>query len=123
MQYIGEYPVDTLILRVYPDQKSSYTLFEDDGRSFDYEKGSIAKTRFECNETDKNTEFIIHPTEGHYIGISNSRTYQLEIESLKKPAEVIVNGRKTEDWKYDVSGKVILFVKQKNTKIQIVTVN
>ncbi|NEW85068.1 MAG: DUF4968 domain-containing protein, partial [Mariniphaga sp.] len=45
MQYIGEFPVDTLILKIYPDKKSSYTLLEDDGTTFDFEKGNIAKTR------------------------------------------------------------------------------
>jgi len=114
MQYISELPVDTLILKVYPEKKSSYTLLEDDGKTFDYEKGDIAKTRFECNETEKNTEFIIHAAEGQYIGIPNRRTYQIEIASSKKPSKIMVNAINTDDWLFDISGKIILIVNQKN---------
>lgn len=119
MQYISEHPVDTMILKVYPDQKSFYTLLEDDGKTFDYEKGSIAKTLFECNETDNITEFIIHPSEGHYIGMPNLRTYQIEIASSKKPIQIKVNGYKTDDWMYDVSGTVILLVNKNNKEIRV----
>jgi alpha-glucosidase (family GH31 glycosyl hydrolase) len=113
MQYIGEHPVDTLILKIFPQNQSSYTLWEDDGRSFDYEKGIIAKTMFECIDTDKETEFIISPCQGSYTGISGSRTYQLEIESPNRPLQVMINGSRTEDWNYDSSSKVILMVYQK----------
>jgi len=113
MQYIGEHPVDTLILKVFPQNQSTYTLWEDDGRSFDYEKGIIAKTIFECIDTDKETEFIIYPCQGSYTGIPGSRAYQLEIKSPHKPIQVMINGSRIEDWKYDSSGKVILLVYQK----------
>jgi len=114
MQFIGEHPVDTLIVRVFPEKQSSYTLLEDDGKTFDFEKGIIAKTRFECNSTDKQTEFVIQPTQGSYSGMSGSRTYQLEIEFSIKPAQVMVNGSKIEKWRYSNSGKVILMVSQKS---------
>ena len=123
MQYIGEHRVDTLIVRVFPEKQSSYTLLEDDGKSFDFEKGIIAKTRFECNSTEKQTEFIIQPTQGSYSGMSGSRVYQIEIEFPIKPAQVLVNGRKVENWNYSNSGKVILLVSQKNNSDkQVVTI-
>jgi alpha-glucosidase len=116
MQYIGEHPVDTLILKVFPQKQSSYTLWEDDGRSFDFEKGIIAKTKFECIDFEEETEFIISPCQGSYSGIPGSRTFQLEIETPHKPAQVLINGSKTENWKYDSSGKVILSVYQKQIR-------
>ncbi len=123
MQYIGEHPIDTLIVRVFPEKQSTYTLLEDDGKTFDFEKGIIAKTRFECNSSEKQTEFIIQPTQGTYSGMMTSRTYQLEIESPYKPAQVLVNGSKVENWNYDTSGKVILMVSQKNNlDKQVVTI-
>jgi len=115
MQYIGEFPVDTLILKVYPERQSNYTLWEDDGKTFDYENGDIAKTRFECNDTDKEIELIISPTQGKYSGMSGTRTYQLEIDSALKPLQIMVNGLLTDNWKYDNSGKIILWVIQKNS--------
>ena len=114
MQYIGEHPVDTIIVKVFPENQSSYMLWEDDGRSFDYEKDNIAKTRFKCIATDKNTEFIIHPRVGFYTGMCGSRTYQVEINFPDKPVQILVNGSKVEGWKYDSSGNVILLVNQQS---------
>ena len=114
MQYIGEHPVDTLIVKVYPENKSSYTLLEDDGVSFDFEKGNIAKTRFECNESDKKTEFIIYPVEGLYSGMCKTRAYILEIDSHYKPTQVKLNNKKTENWEYTSYGKVKLTLEKKD---------
>ena len=120
MQYIGEAPVDTLIIKVYPDQQSTYTLLEDDGKSFDFENGKVALTRFECNATPKEIQFVIQPTQGTYSGITSSRIYQLEIESPQKPAGILLNGNIAENWKYDNSGKVILWVNQMKTAEKVV---
>ncbi|NEW84667.1 MAG: DUF5110 domain-containing protein [Mariniphaga sp.] len=123
MNYIGEHPADTLIIKVYPEGKSSYTLLEDDGKSFDYEKGRMTKTRFECLQANDKTEFIIHPCEGTYSGVFVSRTYQLEIVWSAEPKQVLVNGSKTENWKYDRDGKIRLTVFHKNTsQNQVITI-
>jgi alpha-glucosidase (family GH31 glycosyl hydrolase) len=114
MQYIGEHPVDTLIVRVYPEKLSNYTLWEDDGKTFGYENGEIAKTIFECNETNNEIELIISPDQGTYSGMAGYRTYQLEIDSSKKPTQILVNGNRLENWKYESSGKIILWVTQKS---------
>ncbi|MHC4258909.1 MAG: glycoside hydrolase family 31 protein [Planctomycetota bacterium] len=42
----------TLTLRIYPNGVSSFTLYEDDGTSYDYEKGIYALTMFKCAERD-----------------------------------------------------------------------
>jgi alpha-glucosidase (family GH31 glycosyl hydrolase) len=114
MQYIGEHLVDTLIVRVFPENQSSYTLLEDDGKTFDFEKGIIARTRFDCTSTDSQTELVIQPTIGTYSGMSRSRTYQLEIDFPVKPAQVLVNGEKTENWIYNSFGKVTINIFRKN---------
>ncbi|HEY3369788.1 MAG TPA: TIM-barrel domain-containing protein [Prolixibacteraceae bacterium] len=123
MQYMDEYAVDTLIVKVFPDKQSSYTLLEDDGRTFDYEKGSIARTQFECHATDKQTEFVIYPVVGTYNGIYTSRTYQLEIDFPRKPKNVWVNGNKSKSWIFDHSGKVLLIMNKKSTtEKQVITI-
>lgn len=113
MQYIGEFPVDTLIVKVFPQNKSSYTLWEDDGRSFGYEKGIIAKTKFECTDTEKESKFIISPCQGSYSGMPNTRIYQLEIYISQKPLQILINGSRIDNWIYDSSGKVTFSVYQK----------
>lgn len=114
MQYIGEYKVDTLIVKVFPETQSTYTLWEDDGRSFDYENGKIAKTHFECINNDKETDLIISPRQGSYSGISAFRNYQIEISLPQKPSQVLLNGTKIENWKYDNNRNAVLSFDQKD---------
>ncbi|HRT81489.1 MAG TPA: DUF5110 domain-containing protein [Bacteroidales bacterium] len=39
---------------IYPADESSYTLYEDDGVSYEYEKGVFSLTKFTCrNSTSK----------------------------------------------------------------------
>jgi alpha-glucosidase len=45
MQYVGERPVDTLTLHVYPGEGVSW-LYEDDGKSLAYRRGDYRITRF-----------------------------------------------------------------------------
>ena len=55
MQHVGERPVDPLTLEVYPrmtDGASAFVLYEDDGETFDYERGAWCTTRSECAVVD-----------------------------------------------------------------------
>jgi alpha-glucosidase len=107
MQYVDEYPVDTLIVRVFPEKQSSYTLLEDDGISFDYEKNAIAKTHFTCIAGDKQVEISI-TKEGSYVGMPKNRSYEFEIPTSKKPNLVLLNKTPITNWIYSVDGKVKL---------------
>jgi alpha-glucosidase len=120
MNWIGEFPQDTLFFKIYPEGHSSYTLWEDDGKTFEYEKGNIAKTLFECNNNDRETDFIISPTAGSYSGIIKNKTYHIELKMPEKPSSVLVNDRPAENWKYTESGKVLLVTSRKdNEKLTI----
>ncbi|MGI6048357.1 MAG: TIM-barrel domain-containing protein [Petrimonas sp.] len=99
--FIGENPLDIIELKVYPHKTSSYTLLEDDGISFEYENGSVAKTKIDCTDTERSTEITIHSVEGNYKGMPQKRTWELEVLSAKKPTRVLVNGSEINDWKYE----------------------
>jgi alpha-glucosidase (family GH31 glycosyl hydrolase) len=114
MQFIGEKPLDTLIVKVYPKDITSYTMYEDDGESYEYEKGAIAATRFECKKSDKQIEFIVHPVQGAYKGMYKSRTYELEIESANRPTLVKINNTPVSDWTYGEDKKVRVILHQKD---------
>ena len=49
-QYTGEASSEPLVLRVYPGADGAMTLYEDDGVSFDYQKGAF--TRIVCSWND-----------------------------------------------------------------------
>ena len=114
-QYIGEQPLDTLIVKVYPEKHSVYTLWEDDGKTYDYEKGILAKTRLECDDTVQKTTITIYPVEGGYPGMFASRTFQMEIELSKKPAKVLLNNQMVENWELNSSGELKIQINQKKT--------
>lgn len=120
--FIGEHSLDTIELKIYPHQTSSYTLWEDDGITFAYEQGNLSKTKIDCVDTQRNTEITLHPVEGQYEGMPKKRTWEVEIFSGKKPARVLVNGSETDDWEYK-KGSTRLTLSQENlNKRQIVLV-
>jgi len=108
VQYIGTSPLDTIILKVYPYGDSEYTLYEDDGESYDYEKGSVAATKFECSRKDGVVEFTINPIRGTFKGMPSRHTYELEIWSEKQPSEITIGNRETRDWTFGKDNKIRL---------------
>ncbi len=93
-------PLKTLILRVYPTEvggEGSFTLYEDDGISLDYEKGAFAKTllKYQRKELQGKTATIITvaPTQGRYTGQEPARNYRLELPVIK-PKRVVCGKQK-----------------------------
>ena len=58
-QYVGEKPMTATELLIYPADESSYTLYEDDGLSYDYEKGVFILTKFTCRNSTNTCNIII----------------------------------------------------------------
>jgi alpha-glucosidase len=79
MHYVDEKPADPLTLDIYPSAKSIYTLYEDDGRSNDYKRGSFARTRFDCETIGADVIVNIGVAQGDYNGKLTYRTYLLKI--------------------------------------------
>lgn len=114
MQYIGQYPLDTLQLHVYPCGESSYTLYEDDGRTYQYENGEVAMTRFDCVQDGGKVRFKVNPVKGGYNGMYESRTYELTFHGITNPSSVRVDGVKVKGWNF-CDGVLSLTVHQSDT--------
>ncbi|WP_236636859.1 glycoside hydrolase family 31 protein [Sinomicrobium soli] len=85
VQYVGEKDVDTITLDIYPDGNSSFTLYDDDGKSLDYQEGQYALTRVEVTSGEDQAQVTIHPSEGKYkLG---NRTYNLRLHGRYSTAE------------------------------------
>ncbi len=106
--HIGDQPAETIILKVYPEKQSSYTLLEDDGISFNYESGAVAATRFDCHSEGNQVELIIHPTRGTYSGMPERQTYEVHLASPAQPQLVTVNNIGISDWSYSNHGMLVL---------------
>jgi hypothetical protein len=72
-------------------------LYEDDGKTLEYQTGSFARTSFSQSLTTSGSDTIltltINPTNGTYTGKPTHRVYLSEIHLMKKhPVNITVNG-------------------------------
>lgn len=75
-------PLTTLVLRVYPsagDADNTYTLYEDDGLSRDYERGIHATTELNYRRAGDVTTVTVRPAAGSYRGQEPRRAYRLQL--------------------------------------------
>ncbi len=73
MQYVGEKAWDNLELRVYPGADGQFTLYEDEGDNYNYEKGTYSVIRFGWN--DKTHTLTIGERQGSYPGMLSERAF------------------------------------------------
>ena len=73
MQYVGEKSWDSLELRVYPGADGSFTLYEDEGDSYNYEKGAYTTITFQWN--NKVRTLTIGDRQGRYEGMLQNRQF------------------------------------------------
>lgn len=105
MEYVGEKPVDPLILSIYPDldtkdYSNSAKIYSDDGESFDYEeKNEWCKLPVSVKNNRGVLEIIIKKLEGKYR--PDFTKLQFEIVKISKPEEVTVDGQKINQLEYE----------------------
>jgi len=75
MQYVGEKAWDNLEVRVYPGANGRFTLYEDEGDNYNYEKGQYATITFQWN--DKARTLTIGERKGSYPGMLTKRQFTI----------------------------------------------
>ena len=75
MQYVGEKSWDNLELRVYPGANGTFTLYEDEGDNYNYEKGVYSTITIKWN--DKSRSLTIGKRQGEYPGMLKSRQFTI----------------------------------------------
>ena len=91
MQRVDEKPIEVLTLDVYPSGKSSYDLYEDDGRSLDYEQGVYAVTRIVSDLSASGWTLTVAEPDGKYKPAAHS--YLVKARLDKAPQTVTENGK------------------------------
>ena len=82
VRYIGEKPDQTIHVHVYGEKPAAYTLYEDDGVSYRYERGDMVKT---CLAFDGET--LSHTVvDGNEALVPEGRTYELIVHKTPVPA-------------------------------------
>ena len=73
MQYVGEKSWQQLELRVYPGADGTFTLYEDEGDNYNYERGVYTTIDFQWS--DKTRTLTIGERKGEYPGMLTNRQF------------------------------------------------
>ena len=119
VQYTGQAPIDPLTLTVYPaDLQSNATYYDDDGETFNYERGVFLQRSFNQWNSEHSVTFTMNGTEGSYIPASRSVVIRL-MDFGSRPKEVEITGRRlksvaveqlpssNECWSYQPDAKIV----------------
>lgn len=83
LQYTDEKPADPIVVWVYAGADGAFTLYEDDGLSYDYEKG--AYTRIPLRWNDAARTLTIGKREGSFASMLKERTFEIVLVAKDKP--------------------------------------
>ena len=93
-----------MFLHVYPEGRSHFTLYEDDGLSFGYEKGEFAQTEITCRRQENEAVLTISPRQGTYTGMPQRRSFAVQIHGIR-PARILLNNQSLAEgpqgWQWD----------------------
>ncbi|MCU7552099.1 DUF5110 domain-containing protein [Chitinophagaceae bacterium LB-8] len=102
LQYTSEKPADTITLYVYTGKDASFQLYEDQGTTYDYEKGQYSTIPFQYNESTKS--LTIGDRKGSYTSMLAKRTFRIvwvtpasakALDLERKPdQEILYEGKK-----------------------------
>ncbi|MCE4554298.1 TIM-barrel domain-containing protein [Roseateles cellulosilyticus] len=83
LEYTGQQPDAPWEIRIYPGADSSFTLYEDDGETYRYERGERATTTLHWNDAHRTLKFGAR--QGRYPGMVSRRT--LEVRLMAPPGQ------------------------------------
>lgn len=78
---------------VYPQGRSSYTLYEDDGVTRDFAKGASATQRVTVDQGTHTTEVNVGVSKGSYKNKPDARAYRFTVHGESAPHRVSAEGR------------------------------
>jgi alpha-D-xyloside xylohydrolase len=84
LQYTAEKSADPITLYVYAGADGAFTLYEDEGLNYNYEKGAFTRIPIQWN--DPTRTLTIAKREGSFPGMLSERTFEIVLVSKNKPA-------------------------------------
>jgi len=95
MLYDNQFPKDPVTFDIYPNEYSSFEMYEDDGLSRDHRIGAFTKTLIECDGPGFGSSGIVTITVGEsigdYEGKPTERSYRLEVHAHGHPNIIKLN--------------------------------
>ena len=117
-----EEALEVVVLDVYPCGESQYTLHEDDGVSYEYERGVCATTEMRCRQSDGSVVINVGERKGSYRSMPERRSYLLSVHTATAPKAVTLGARQLKQfpaksdllynsanrgWSYDGQTKIL----------------
>ena len=88
MEYVGQKAWDNLEIRVYPGADATFTLYEDEGDNYNYERGQYSEITFTWN--DRTRQLSIAPRKGNYPGMLQNRRFTIVLPGQEATAGKVV---------------------------------
>jgi alpha-D-xyloside xylohydrolase len=104
IQYATE-SVDPLEIRIYKGQDGSFTLYEDEGDTYDYENGKYSQIPFDWNDSTR--QLSIGSRTGSYTGMPASRTFNIVFVGASHGNAEGVTATPDQAVKYDGTATVV----------------
>ncbi|MGY0036664.1 DUF5110 domain-containing protein [Pedobacter sp. NJ-S-72] len=101
MQYTSEKPADPLTLFVYTGKDASFSLYEDEGTNYNYEKGAFSTIIF--NYKENTGTLTVEDRKGSFTGMLKTRTINVIFITPKSGKELRFDLKPDHTFKY--SGK------------------
>ncbi|MFA6701400.1 MAG: TIM-barrel domain-containing protein [Dysgonamonadaceae bacterium] len=95
IEYSDEKQADPITLYVYAGKDGSFTLYEDEGTNYDYEKGKYALIPINYNDLDKT--LIIEKRTGEFDGMLKNRKFNI----------IYVDQQNSKALDFELPGKVV----------------
>lgn len=83
IQYSDEKPAETVFLYIYRGQNGSFTLYEDEGANYNYEKGDYSTISFNYDDTEGT--LTIGERKGKFNGMLKDRKFNIITVSKETP--------------------------------------
>ena len=95
MLYVGQVPIDPLTVEMYPDAaQTSLTYYDDEGQTYDYEKGRYAEVPMTCQLTGKGIVYETGKQTGTYDLPTKTCVLKFHLlDDKRTPQAVTVNGQ------------------------------
>ena len=103
IQYTGEKQADVITLYVYTGENAEFTLYEDEGVNYNYEKGAFSTIQFKYDE--QSAKLTIGDATGSFDGMLKSRTFNIVWVSKQNPVAFDLSKKADESVTYE--GKMV----------------
>jgi hypothetical protein len=108
--YSDQRPLSVLFVEVYGRRPSTFSLYEDDGVTLAYERGSSARTPIVYSiARDSTGSLVIGPAKGSFAGQPQERSYTVRFHGIRRPGSVSLDGRilPRDTWSWDETRSVL----------------